>query len=456
MKIKKILLLITLFLPIIIKAEDVDTIQEDVDTSISQENNDNLDTTRADTQNTNPIWTQPLIIDKDNHQFDGTNIMKFQENIVYKPSKGYTYPSTYHDYPAAIIIAKDNITIDLSGFTLSLDPSVRPNFMINNPTYGISIAPGIKNVKIISTSTTSITNQKGCITGFAGFAIYIYGVSQSFYSFDAYSNMVKSVIIDNLLITQNSNGIYATNALDITITNTNIIYNFSSRILYGIYFINVIDGVINSCKTNQNFSHSDVYGIYLEDTTGTTVENSQMNSNRSIKSGNSTGINLTSSTATSSYANQIVNCKANQNLCSFVTGKKSIGFNIENQSSHNIIKNCSSFKNSHSPIYSGSQTPSVSPEGIGFQLASSSDSNEIHDNQSNYHDSYGFYDASSSSTSFYTSNTAAFNPTENYSVTIPTQSGTKALPTIILYPDNISALDTSTPSFENVEIKSRN
>ena len=129
MNTKKILLLITL-LPMIIKTDDFDTSQDDIDISIIQEDNDD-NITRTESSEVNLTWTQPLIIDENNHQFDDTSVVNFKENITYKPSKGYTYPSTYNDYPAAIIIAKDNITIDLAGFTLSLDPSSKPNFMIN-------------------------------------------------------------------------------------------------------------------------------------------------------------------------------------------------------------------------------------------------------------------------------------------------------------------------------------
>lgn len=450
---KKILLLITLLLPVTIKTEEFDSTQNNEEIILPDDDIENFIRAESSDNKNESVWTEPLIIDKNNNKFDNTSVIKLKENVIYKPSQKYIYPSAYYDYPAAIIIAKDNTTVDLAGFNLSLDPSSRPNFMINQPIYGIAIVPGIKNIKIISTSTT---NQKGSISGFSGFAIYIYGVNQSLYSFDPYLNMIKNIIIDNLLITHNDNGIHAINTLDLTITNTNIIYNFSLRTLYGIYCLNVLNGLIDTCKINQNFSHFNIYGIYLEDTIDFTVQNNQINTNRSIKSGNAVGINLTSSSsATSSYANHLLHCKSDHNLCSFVTGKKSIGFNIENQSNHNIIENCSSIKNSHSPIYSGSQTPSISPQGIGFQFAETSNSNKVHNNQSGYHDAYGFYDKSSNSTSFYTNNIAMFNQTANYSVTIQNESNTEPLSTIILYQDDLSSFNYTTPTLSNIEIQAR-
>ncbi len=440
-KILFIALLLSNFIEIKLHASDSNQpiIQE-----INGENN-----LRADASKPTSTWMQPLIIDANNHQFDTIGTFKLSENITYKPASNYAYPPAYINYPAAIIIAKDNITIDLAGFTLSLSPS-SSNFLINKPIYGIAVLPGVKNVKIISTLSAE---QKGCIFGFSGFAIYMLGTTTTSYgTYDIYANMIKNVIINNLLITQNMNGIYISNALEVSITNMSILYNFSPRILYGINFVNVLEGLIDSCKINQNYSYSDVYGICLQDTIGVVIENSATNLNQSTQYGDANGMNITASTATTSHANQISNCTAHRNFCSFSTGKNSIGFSIDSQSHHNTIENCSSFGNSHSTTFGGAPAPVTYPQGIGFQL-DSTNSNRIHNNKSGQHDTYGFYDTQAISTSFWTSNLAILNPTANYNITIPTHAGSQPLPTIVLSQNNLTAYTGTSPVLANIEVQ---
>lgn len=395
------------------------------------------------------IWAQPLIIDNNNPEFNNKSVFKFEDNILYKPSAQYTYPIAYNSYPAAIIIAKDNVTIDLAGFSLSLDPSSASNFLTNNPIYGISVVPGVKNVKIISSSSLE---QKGSIFGFSGFAIYIYGMTQSYNTYDVYSNMVKNIVINNLLITQNINGIYILNSLEASISNTNIIYNYSPRPLFGIYYSNVLNGHITSCRINQNFTFSDVCGIALQDTINITVQNCETNANRSVKNGNATGILITGSSSSSSSANELLNCHATRNLCAYLTGKKSIGFSINNGSFHNVIENCRAALCSHSPSYAGTPAPTIPPQGIGFQL-NGANSNQVFNNQAAYNDTYGFADSLLPSTSFWTKNMAILNILANYHVTLPSGSGTEPLPTLVLYLNDLDGFTGAGPQLVNIEVK---
>jgi hypothetical protein len=442
---KKIVLII-LLLPNFIQAASE---QSDIDHNNTNPHEiimteEDLNNLRADLipPKPNSTWTKPLIIDANNHDFDTMSVLRLENNIVYNPGQRYVYPSAYSDYPAAIIIAKDNMTIDLNGFNLSLDPSSAANFLTNNPTYGIAVYQGVKNVKIISSGPIT---RKGSISGFSGFAIYITGTIQNYNTYDIYSNFVKNIIIDNLLITQNINGIYILNALAATISNTNIIYNFSSRIVFGILYVNVLEGLIDSCKINQNFSFGDIFGVCLQDTNNVTVQNSEANYNRSFQSGNATGMIITATAAgLLSASNKISNCLANRNLCSFVNGKKSVGFNINNLSHHNAIENCSSFLCNHVPGIGSATT-----QGIGFQIDNAG-LNQIHNNRSGYHETYGFSDTATISTSFWTSNSGLFNNITNYNVTVPTHTGSAPLSTIIVTPNDLSAYLNAGPVLANI------
>lgn len=437
---KKILCII-LLLPSIITAEiDIDIEDDDEISQIDQQEFrlDNI------VQKPTATWTKPVILDASYP----TNNYTLESNTIYKPTPFYSYPQTYTSYPAAIIIAKDNITVDLAGCNLSLHPSSAGNFLLNNPTYGISVYQGVKNVRIISSTPL----QKGSISGFSGAAIYINGSAQSFNNYDIYSNMVKNVTILNLLITQNINGIYIANALRANVIDTDIIYNYSARAVYGIYCTNILEGLISNCQVNQNLSFTDIYGICLNDTINFTVQNSLMNGNRSFQNGNATGLLITASSSITSTANQISNCVANRNLCSFVTGKTCIGFNINNLSNHNVIEKCSASFCTHGPLYPGTSTPVTYPQGIGFQIDTGL-FNQMHNNRSGYNDTYGFYDTAASSSSFWTSNTGLLNDTANYSVTVPTSTGSEPLPTIILYPNDLTPYSGSGPLLANIEVQ---
>lgn len=403
------------------------------------------------------VWTNPLIIDANNHDFDNLSVVKFTENIVYKPTPQYVYPSPYTYYQAAIIVAKDNVTIDLSGFNLSLDPSSAANFLTYNPTYGIAVYQGVKNLKIISSINTSASNSiKGSISGFSGYAIYAYGITQSYNTYDIYSNYIKNLTIDNLLITQNINGIYILNGIQPTISNTNVIYNYSPRALFGIYLSNVLNGQIDTCKVNQNFSYSDVCGIYLQNTISFNVIDSEINFNKSLQNGDTTGVLITGNAPKSSLGNEIRNCNTTRNLCAYTATNKSVGINIQNISFYNVITGCRSALCSHSPLFPGATAPITPPTGIGIQI-NGGKSNQIFNNEATYNDTYGFSDTLlPASASFWSKNTAALNGdgTNNYNVNVPTSTFpfVTPLPTTKIYLDNLDAVTGAGPLLVNIEV----
>lgn len=393
-------------------------------------------------------WTQPLIIDNNNPAFNNTSVYQFQSNIVYNPGIRYTYPTTYTDYPAAIIVAKDNMTIDLNGFNLSLDPSSSPNFLTNSPTYGIAVYQGVKNLKIISSTAV---NRKGSITGFSGYAIYAAGIIQNYNSYDINSNYIKNLVIDNLLITQNINGIYVLNAIQATISNTHLIYNFSPRALFAINFYNVLNGIIESCRINQNYTFSHVIGINLTNTVNGQVQSCQITANRSMQNGNSTGIKVAAvgSGLLLSTANSIENCDINRNTCSYTASRESIGIDLTAGSIHNIIENCSCAL--HGPIPSASPPPTPAIIGIGIRL-DGSDFNQINSNRCGYNSTYGISDTNRASTSFFTRNFCALNLIANYNVMVPNPPGpTIPLPTIILSSGDLNGYTGAGPILSNLE-----
>lgn len=400
-------------------------------------------------------WTKPLIIDNNNKDFDGINSYTLPCDIIYKPDSNYNYPFIYNNYPAAIIVNKDNFTIDFNGYNLNFQAPVTSNFMINSATYGISIYQGVKNLKIISTTPNGSNQQthKGSITNFTGYAIFGSGSTQSYNSYDVYSLRIKNLMIDNLFITQNINGIFLENALNPSITNTNIIYNYSPRILYGIYFSNILDGLIDSCAINQNWSYSDVYGFFLQDTSNLTVQNCKANVNRSLKNGNSTGFWLGSSllSIVDSSANVIQNCIANRNLCANVENVSAIGFHITNDSHHNTISNCISEMTGHTTSWAAAPEPITAPDGIGFKLHSTN-FNNISGNFSAYHQTCGFYDSASISSSFFTANTAQLNLI-NYQVTVPNHLAAPGpLATTPIYLNDVTAFTGSGPQLTNLSV----
>ena len=390
-------------------------------------------------------WTEPIIINDKNP----IDVITFTNNVNYKPGKNYNYPSYYQNYPAAIIIDRNNVTIDLAGFNLSLDPSSATSFLVNNPTFGIAITAGTKNIKIISSSSL---NSKGSISEFTGYAIYGLGSNQVFNSYDIYQNYIQNIEINNLLLTANASGIYLSDALQANITETNIVYNFSSRATYGIYYSNVLQSSIRNCNVNQNYSWINMIGMYLQDTINCSVINCQASYNRSLKNGDAIGIQLTATSLLGSFVNTIFKCTANTNLSSYTTGKESIGFLINGHSHTNIISECQTFYNTHGPSF-GSVPPLIGPKGYGIKIEQSNN-NQVSKNLSGYHSHFGYLDISLISSSFFTNNVGIFNTVANYAVDIANGVGSEPLPVLEIYQNDLEVYNYQTPNFMNLSIKS--
>jgi parallel beta-helix repeat protein len=252
------------------------------------------------------VWKQPLIIDNANEEFKNKSIVQFNENVIFRPDPNYNYPYIYQGYRAAIIINKSDITIDLAGFTLALDPTSAPNFITNNPIYGIAIMPGVRNVTIKS-ATVKQPVQQGSIVGFSGYAIYALGESQTLNSYDPLQNFIKNLTIDNISISYNTSGIYIGYALLVDISNTDIVYNMSFRNGYGIYLYNVSQGEIRNARVNHNWAYNNSLGYCLENTVSMLIQKSQAKLNRSLKSGSAYGFTLLQSGSGTSYINEIMN-----------------------------------------------------------------------------------------------------------------------------------------------------
>ncbi|MBP6870221.1 hypothetical protein KBC04_05035 [Candidatus Babeliales bacterium] len=410
-----------------------------------EKNQTEQETTRVENQTkTIKTWTEPLIINAKNY----ISRLTFTENISYNPGKYYNYPSYYQNYPAAIIIDADNVVIDLAGFNLSLNPSSAISFLVNNPTFGIAITAGTKNVKIISSSAT---NSKGSITDFTGYAIYMLGSTYTNNSYDIYQNYIKNIVIDNLSISYNTGGIYLSYGILAAVTNSEVVYNFSSRPVYGISFSNVFESCIKNSKIDENYSWSDIAGIYLEDTIDMTVDSCQISHQESIKKGDAIGIQITATSPLKSYMNTISKCIANTNLSSYTAGKESIGFSITGGSHTNIISECETFYNSHGPAFN-TLPPVVDPKGYGIKLGRTFN-NQITKNKMGYHSDYGIFDIATISSSFYSNNIAMFNPAGNYSVTIPTGSGSEPLPVVLIYQNTLDTFTyTTLPIYGNLSI----
>lgn len=414
------------------------------------------DTSSTDTQSNirssdkkqTSIWTEPVIINDKNPM----DIITFTSNVIYNPGKNYNYPYYYQSYPAAIIVDKDNVTIDLAGFNLSLDPRSATSFLVNNPTFGIAITAGTKNIKIISSSPIqNYSICKGSISGFTGYAIYALGSTQIINSYDIYQNYIQNIELYNLLITSNASGIYLSNVLQANIMNSDIVYNFSSRPTYGICCANVLQSTIENCNFNQNYSWNTVIGAYLEDTVNCSVINCQASYNRSLKNGDAIGMQLAGTTPLTSSVNTITKCTANTNISSYTSGSESIGFFISRGSHTNIISECKTFHNTHNSSF-GLIPPTIGPKGYGIKLERSYN-NQIYKNQSGYHSHYGFFDLSLISSSFFTNNIGIFNPTANFIVDIANGSGSEPLPVLEIYQNDLNVYNYETPNFMNLSIK---
>ena len=407
-------------------------------------------TTHNDT--TINYWDQPLIINDTDTQFTGVSVIRLQENIVYTPLA--TDVDGAGPY-AAIVIEKDNVTIDFFGFSLSLNdinigdfdedscPVCTDDIDGVSTVHGIYIKPGVKNTRIISSMGEY---SKGSIRDFTGFGILAEGESGA-------ANKIEQLTVDNMLIADNFGGISVEEASEISITNTNAVSNCCLNVVYGFYFANVTDALISKCKSNTNCSCDDVYGMYIKDCIGITVQHCETSFNQSTLTGSSFGVAITASSSTTTHSNTVSSCVANENLCSYVDGQQSVGFYLTGSSYNNLVENCTALSNGHGAIPAGEDVPSPFPQGYGVKVESSN-FNEIHGNKAGTNLSYGIFDSLAASTSIFTKNIAFYNTTENYSVNFKDSSGTtEALEVTTLFPGDLSAINTATSELVNIEIK---
>lgn len=395
-------------------------------------------------------WNQPLVISESDTQFNGVNVIRLQENIIYKPA------ATDVDGPGpygAIVVEKDNMTIDLFGFSLILDDINIGNFdedacpLCSDPSevstvHGIYIKPGVKNTRIISSMGQY---AKGSIRDFTGFAILAQGTSGA-------ANRIEQLVVDNLLLADNFGGISVSYAAETSITNTEAFSNCCFNAVYGMSFVNTTDAFVSNCKSNNNASCDDAYGIFIKDSIGVCIQNCETSYNESTRTGSAFGIMITASSATSTHSNKIFNCTANENLCAYASSQQSIGFYITGTSYNNIIENCTSLSNTNGAIPDPNPNPAPAPQGFGIKLENSN-FNEVHGNKVGTQLSYGIYDSLTESTSVFTKNIAFYSPT-NYSVNFKTSNGSvEPIDTVILFPGDLSAINTATSQLQNVEIK---
>ena len=408
-------------------------------------------------------WNAPLIIDYANPFFNTQSVVKFEENIIYNPGQNYNYPTPYVDYPAAIIIARDNITIDLAGFNLSLAPRSAASFFAFKPTYGIAIMPGVKNTKIISSSSLL---RPGSISNFSGYAIYGLGISTS-QSYNFYELMIQNIIIENILMNSNLGGIFLENAVQFAINLVAVSYSFGNRPISAIYLNNALNGIVENCKIDQNYSDHSVIGFELIDTINVAIDTCIIDSNRSLKDGDAIGVLMSATPDLTSYSNRVSNCNIINMLCSFTDSRESSGISITGGSFGNIIENNSISFNSHGP---GLLPPIITPVTYGIKL-SNTDFNIINKNKVANNGDFGIYDSNATpvtnpplvpptsiSTSFFTNNTCLFQTT-NYWVRVPTV-GTFAPGVDIslfnvttIYAGNTSAYVPSLPVLQNISVK---
>ena len=330
------------------------------------------------------------------------NVFTLSENIVFSTIANITAES------AAIVVGKDNVTIDLGGQTLST--TVTGNFV-----HGIYIKPGIKGTQIIS--STQNVNNKGIIQDFKGYGIYIAGSSGS---------TVKNTSIDNISCAYNSKGLYAEYAHDISITNSNFIANTSSSVLvHGIYMANIKNALISNVKANANNTSAaaNAYGIYFENATNSIIEHSSADLNFSTGTGGSAyGIYITSTVSATSSSNSIVSSTANENYCAATNtaNQEAVGIMLTTNAStttSNTISSCTTQRN----VFTGSTA--TNPNGYGIKI-NGINNNMIKGCTSSYNKTNGILDtAVNTSTNTYHSNTCTKNGSDgstNYSVSFTT------------------------------------
>jgi len=410
-------------------------------------------------------WDHPLHITNSDTTFEGVNIIKLKENITFKPNANTTCPVTTQQ--AAIIVEKDDMTIDFSGFAIVMDGQK----LVPNPpatctalstctdpgcipaVHGVHIKPGIKNTRIISTQSEN-THIRGSIKSFTGFGIYIEGDTGT-------SEQIDEVFVNNMRIYNCYNGIYAQHASHINITRTETNNNCNYNTVYGMQFMNVAELYIIGSQASSNQSCNNVYGIYMQDTSNAFVQDTETSRNMSSTTtviGSTYGIYVTATNSTDSFANTIKDCKVSRNICADTANSECIGIYVGDDSAHNIIQSNLVISNS----FAGTTN---SPNAYGIRL-NGSNFNEITENKvgSNANlatsgsSNPGISDSlSAGSTSLFTSNVSFFNGyqgKDNYNITFKSNvNETENFSATIMYSANLEGISTTPPVLGNLDIR---
>ena len=418
---------------------------------------------------TTKCWTHPLHITTSNPTFEGINIIRIKENITFKPNANTSCPEV--PAQAAIIVEKDDMTIDLSGFAIVMDGQ---NLIPNPPTicrtltgcvdpgciaavHGIYIKPGIKNTRIISSQDQN-THTRGSLKKFTGFGIYIDGGTTS-------TTRIEEVFINNIRIYNCYNGIFGQHASNINVTRTEANNNCNFNTVYGMQFVDVAELYIIGSQASSNQSCNNVYGIYLEDTCNSHIEETQTNKNRSIATGSVHGIHITATSPTTSFTNTIKNCICSSNSCSADSSAECVGIflgstntSTHEGTAHNVIQDCTIMANNFAETSSPPQAHGIKSDHANF--------NEITNNKVGFNGNtsstgsinYGIIDTvTAGSTNLFTSNVSFFNGyqgNDNYSITFKKNNGgVEEFKATIIYAANLEGVATNTPNLGNVDVR---
>lgn len=246
------------------------------------------------------------------------------------------------------------MTIDLSEFAIVMDGSQlspqppSPCPVDNNCTdpgcvpivHGLYIKPGVKNTRIIS-STAENTHTRGSFKKFSGFGIFIEGDT-------GVNQKVEEVFVNNIRIYNCYGGISAQHASNINITRTEANNNCQYGTLYGMKFVDISELYVVGCQASSNRSCNNIYGIYLEDTCEAFIEDTECSKNRSSgTTGSVSGIHITATSPTTSYANTIKKYTVFSNMCGSDTSAECVGIYLGSTmpasfagTAHNIIQDC--------------------------------------------------------------------------------------------------------------------
>lgn len=409
-------------------------------------------------------WDHPLMISDSNPTFEGINIVRIKENITFKPNTNTTCPVTTQQ--AAIIVAKDDMTIDLSGFAITMDGQklnpvppvlVGPDNNCSDPgcipaVHGIYIMPGVKNTRIISTQSDN-THTRGSIKKFTGFGIYMAGDT-------GVGKQVEEVFVNNLRIYNCYNGIYAQHASNVNITRTEANNNCNYNTVHGMHFVNVSELYVVGCQASSNRACNNVYGMRLQDTTNALIQDCQTSKNISATTSNTGsvyGIHISGTSPTTSFANTVQDCKASGNICADTVNSECVGVLLGDQSAHNIVQNCTILSNDVAGINN-------SPNAYGIRL-DNSHFNEVTENKVGCNATSvsisghpGISDSlTAGSTSLFTSNVSFFNGHqggENFNIKFKKNSGeTEDFKATIIYAANLEGVSTNVPTLGNLDIK---